>query len=119
MSSTIATTGKGIRMNTIAVLTTVDAKDDARVIAKALVERKLAACVQISAIESVYTWAGKVQESPEFRLLVKTTDERYPQVEAAIRELHTYDLPAILGSRMQHAYEPFAAWVAENACGSD
>jgi len=104
-------------MNTIAVLTTIDSKNGARAIAKTLVERKLAACVQISAIESIYTWEGEVQESPEYRLLVKTTDERYPQVEDAIRELHTYDLPAILGFRMQHIYEPFAAWVAENACG--
>ena len=105
-------------MNTIAVLTTIDSKDDARAIAKALVERKLAACVQISEIESVYSWEEQIQQSPEYRLLVKTTDERYPQVEDAIRELHTYDLPAILGFRMQHVYEPFAAWVAGNACGS-
>ena len=105
-------------MNTIAVLTTIDSKDHAHAIAKALVERKLAACVQISEIESVYSWEGEVQESPEYRLLAKTTDERYPQVEDAIRKLHSYDLPAIFGFRMQHIYEPFAAWVAENASAS-
>lgn len=106
-------------MNTIAVLTTIDSQDDARSIANALVERKLAACVQISSIESVYSWEGAVQRSPEYRLLVKTTDERYAEVEAAVHELHTYDLPAIIGFRMEYAFEPFAEWVAENSCGSD
>ena len=100
-------------MTIIAVLTTVDSKEDADTIARALVEKKLAACVQISAIESVYTWEGEVQESPEFRLLVKTTKERYPAVEAAIVELHTYDLPAIVGFPLPHAYAPYVDWVTD------
>lgn len=106
-------------MGTIAVLTTTDSKESGKAIARALVERKLAACVQLSAIESTYAWEGKVEESPEFRLLVKTTSDRYPEVEAAIRELHTYDLPAIVGFRLDHAFEPFAAWVAENSRVTD
>ena len=106
-------------MKTIAILTTTDSKDDAHRIASALVERRLAACVQISAIDSVYTWDGETQQSPEYRLLVKTTGERYAAVEAAIRELHTYDLPAIVGFDFEHAFEPFAEWVAENSSGGD
>ncbi len=102
-------------MTIIAVLTTVDSRDQADAIAQALISRRLAACVQISAIDSVYTWDGEVQEDPEFRLLIKTTDERYSQVEAAIRELHTYDLPAVMAFPMTHAYQPFADWVAEQA----
>ena len=102
-------------MGTIAVLTTTDREEDGKAIARALVERKLAACVQISAIESIYTWEGEAEESAEFRLLIKTTSERYPEVEAAIRELHTYDLPAIVGFRMEFAFEQFADWVAENS----
>ncbi len=106
-------------MTIIAVLTTIDSRDDARAIARSLVEQKLAACAQISTIESVYTWGGEVQQSPEYRLLVKTSEERYPDVEAAIRDLHTYDLPAIIGLRVEHAFEPFAQWVADNSLGSD
>ena len=102
-------------MKVIAVLTTIDSEEDANAIATALVERKLAACVQISRIDSVYTWQGELQRSPEFRLLVKTVDERYAAVEAAIRELHTYDLPAIIALPIEHAYAPFARWVAENS----
>jgi len=71
----------------IAVVTTVASRDDARRLALALVERKLAACAQVSAIESIYPWKGVVQEEPEFRLLLKTTEARYAAIEAAIREL--------------------------------
>jgi periplasmic divalent cation tolerance protein len=73
--------------------------------------------VQISNVDSVYVWDGKVQQSAEFRLLAKTTSERYRAVEEAICELHGYDLPAILGFEIQHAYEPFAEWVTGNASG--
>ena len=104
-------------MKLIAVLTTIDSEEDAQRIATALVERKLAACVQISRIDSVYTWEGEVQRSPELRLLVKTTDEGYAAVENAIRELHPYDLPAIFALPVEHAYAPFAEWIAQNSAG--
>lgn len=102
-------------MSTIAVLTTTDSLAEARAIAEALVERSLAACVQISTIESVYQWQGAMQNSEEYRLLIKTTDERYSDVETAIIELHSYDLPAIFALDAAHAYGPFAEWVAQNS----
>ncbi len=105
-------------MTVIAVLTTIDSEEGASAIATALVERRLAACVQISRIDSVYTWQGEVQQSPEFRLLVKTIDEQYAAVEATIRELHTYDLPAVIALPVEHAYAPFADWIADNSSGS-
>ena len=104
-------------MTTIAVLTTIDSIEQARVIARALVERTLAACAQISTIESVYTWQGSTQNEQEFRVLVKTTQGRYPEVEAAIRELHSYDLPAIYAIGMVQVFEPYAEWVAANSSG--
>ncbi len=102
-------------MNTIAVLTTTDSLDEARTIATALVERKLAACVQISGIESIYSWQGETQKGQEYRLLVKTASGRYADVEAAIRELHSYELPAIYALDMVRSYAPFAEWVIENS----
>lgn len=104
-------------MNTIAVFTTIDSLEKAQEIANALVERKLAACVQISAIESVFMWQGKTQREPEYRLMVKTVHNRYADVEAAIRELHTYDLPAIYALEMTDTFAPYAAWVADNSSG--
>jgi periplasmic divalent cation tolerance protein len=101
----------------IAVVTTVASRDDARRMALALVERKLAACAQVSAIESVYLWKGVVQEEPEFRLLLKTTEARYAEIEAAIREMHPYELPAIHAFGFAHVDDAYAAWIAEGAGG--
>lgn len=106
-------------MITTSVVTTIDDADKARAIAKAIVGQKLAACAQISAIESVYNWDGALQNDAEFRILFKTTDERYADVEAAILELHTYDLPAIFAWEAKHVFEPYAKWVAENSQGND
>ena len=102
-------------MKTIVVLTTIDNLEDARAIASALVERKLAACVQVSEIESVYTWQGAVQNDTEYRVMAKTTADRYPDVEAAILDLHSYDLPAIYALDVAEAYAPYAEWVANNS----
>ena len=71
-------------MKPIAVVTTVANREDAHRLARTLVERKLAACAQISEIESIYHWQGEVQQAPELRVLFKTTDERYELVESTI-----------------------------------
>lgn len=104
-------------MTLLAVYTTVATRDDARRIASAMVERRLAACVQIDAIESCYRWQGAVQHASEHRLLLKTTEARYPALEAAIRAMHPYDLPAIHAVAVVQAYAPYATWVVEEAAG--
>ena len=104
-------------MNCIAVITTVGNRDDARRIAHALVERRLVACAQISAIESLYHWDGALQDDAEFRLLLKTVDTQYDAVERAIRELHPYDLPAIYALPIDRIHAPYAAWVRDGSGG--
>jgi len=104
-------------MKPIAVVTTVANREDAHRLAHILVERKLAACAQISQIESIYRWQGEVQQSDELRILFKTTDERYELVESTIRELHPYKLPAIHAFAFEHVYPAYAEWIAENAGG--
>lgn len=104
-------------MDIIAVLTTTDSLEHARVIADALVERRLAACVQISSIESYYTWEGATQNDKEHRLLIKTARERYADIQSAILELHSYELPAIVGLDITDSYEPYAKWIVENSSG--
>jgi periplasmic divalent cation tolerance protein len=98
-------------MKLIAVYTTVATLQDARRIAQALVERRLAACAQISEIESFYDWRGAVHHEPERRVLFKTTADRYAAVESAIRELHPYELPAIHAVPIERASREYAAWV--------
>jgi periplasmic divalent cation tolerance protein len=101
-------------MEIVAILTTIDSAERAQAIAGALVERKLAACVQISEVESVYSWKGTVQREREFRIMAKTLAGRYADAEAAIRELHTYELPAIYAVPVTEVFAPYADWIAEN-----
>ena len=76
------------------VLSTSGSEDEARKIAHHLVERQLAACVNIvPQIESIYRWQGEVESSQEWLLLIKTRAETFSSVRDAIRELHSYELP--------------------------
>jgi periplasmic divalent cation tolerance protein len=102
-------------MQAIAVFTTVSQRAEAQAMAKALVERKLAACAQISEIESYYRWDGAVQYDHEYRILFKTTQARYDTVVQAIKELHAYDLPAIHAVTLDRIDAPYAAWIEQNA----
>ncbi|MBV8190561.1 MAG: divalent-cation tolerance protein CutA [Alphaproteobacteria bacterium] len=101
-------------MKPIAVVTTLGSRAEAETLARTLVERRLAACAQISEITSLYRWKGAVQQEPELRLLLKTTDALYPAVEQAIRELHSYELPAIHAFALEHVFPAYAAWIEEN-----
>ena len=101
-------------MTAIAVVTTVASKKEARTLARALIEAKLAACAQISRIESIYPWKDAIEHGEEYRVLFKTLDEHYAAVERAIRELHSYELPAIHAFPMMHVSDAYAAWIEEN-----
>jgi len=98
-------------MKAIAIFTTAGSADEARRIACAVVERGLAACAQINEIESVYRWRGAVQNEKEWRVLIKTTDAQYERVEATIRELHSYELPAVYALEVDRAYAPYLDWI--------
>lgn len=93
------------------VLSTVDSRAAADTLAAAMVEQRLAACVHIQAIDSVYRWQGQVQAEPEWRLLFKTTAARYAALETALRAAHPYALPAIVAWPCSHGLEAFADWV--------
>ncbi|NUZ06935.1 divalent-cation tolerance protein CutA [Piscinibacter koreensis] len=97
----------------IAVVTTVGSASDAERIARAVVEQALGACAQISEIRSFYRWNGELQDDREYRVLIKTTDDRYAALEQAIRGLHPYDLPAIHAFAFVHVDPAYAAWVSD------
>ena len=92
------------------VLTTVATREDAQRLARAMVEQRLAACAQISAIDSIYRWNGALQHEPEWRLLLKTTEAVRPALQTALRAAHPYELPAIVTLPMR-AEMAFADWV--------
>src|SRR5215216_2689862 len=99
------------RMTAIAVVTTVGDKKEARRMAQALVEAGLAACAQIEKIDSVYAWKGAIEHGKEYRVLFKTTEARYDAVENAIRDMHSYELPAIYAVACERIFAPYAAWI--------
>jgi periplasmic divalent cation tolerance protein len=98
----------------VIVLTSLPDKEAATRLARELVERRLAACVNVLAeCSSVYRWKGAVESAAEVPVLIKTRSVRYPEVEAAIRELHPYELPEIVAVPVQHGFEDYLQWVAE------
>jgi periplasmic divalent cation tolerance protein len=97
----------------IVVLTTTSSNEEAAAIAASLVERRLAACVQIvPGIESVYRWEGEVTRDAEWLLLCKTLEERYDELERVILELHSYETPEILAIAAERVSEGYLAWLA-------
>lgn len=106
-------------MKYLAVVTTVATVEDAQTMARALVAQELAACVQISEIESFYTWDGAVQNDREYRVLCKTTGARYEDVEAAITDMHSYDLPAIHAFAFEHVARGYGEWISAETGGED
>ena len=92
--------------------------DEARRIANKLIERQLAACVQIlPEILSVYRWNGEVHRDTEILILAKTTAAQFDELEKAVREIHSYDTPEIVAVPMAHVSEPYRAWLSENVGG--
>lgn len=108
-------------MSLIAVVTTLASREQALAMARALVERRLVACAQIAPIASVYRWQGEVQQEEEFRLLLKTREALYPDVERVILAMHSYELPALHTVRLDHVHAAYGEWLraATEAQGED
>ena len=95
------------------VATTAGSEEEADRIGVALVERRLAACVQVlGPVASRYRWQGEVETAREWICLAKTEASRYPQVEAAIRELHSYDEPEIVATAIVAGSRGYLDWVS-------
>lgn len=85
----------------------------AQQLAKTLIDRRLAACVSVHApCVSVYRWQGAVAETTEVPVWIKTTAGRYAELEAALRELHPYELPEIVAVPVLHGLTDYLQWVA-------
>jgi periplasmic divalent cation tolerance protein len=100
-------------MTTLLVLTNVPERAAAERLAELLVEQRLAACVNILApCRSVYRWKDAVQHDEEHPLLMKTTAERYPALEQALRAAHPYELPEIIAVPVERGLPAYLEWVA-------
>jgi periplasmic divalent cation tolerance protein len=94
------------------VLSTAGSPEEAASIARELVERRVAACVsRLPGLISVYRWQGAVEEAGEVLLLIKTSEERLPALEAALRELHSYEVPEFLVLPVAAGSHAYLEWL--------
>ncbi len=105
-------------MNAIVVLTTTETPSQAEQLAQLLVEAELAACVQIlPPMTSIYRWQGKVERATETLLLIKTLQEKYSALEAAIKANHPYQTPEIIALPVEAGSEAYLDWLADSVRG--
>ena len=101
--------------NALVVLVTAPNTEEASRIADALVGARLAACVNIlGGIESVYRWEGRVARDSEVLMIIKTTSERYAELEEQIKALHSYTTPEVIAIRIEHGSEVYLKWIGES-----
>ena len=97
------------------VLTTAGSPEEARKIAHALVERRLASCVNIlPRMQSVFRWKDQVESAEEWLLLIKTRASSFDRVRAAIEELHSYELPECIMLEIAEGDKTYLDWIAKN-----
>lgn len=99
--------------NTLLVLTTCGGSDEADALAAALVEARVAACVNVvDRVTSTYRWQDTVKRDQEALLVIKTTEDRYEALEKLIRERHSYELPELLAVRVGTGLPEYLQWIA-------
>lgn len=95
------------------MLSTASSREEANTIASELVSRRLAACVNVlGPIASVYRWQGEVEHSEEFLLLIKSTEAQLSQIQHAMRELHSYQIPELISFTVESGLESYLEWIA-------
>lgn len=97
------------------VLSSCESMYQARRIADALIERKLAACVNIvPGVQSIYRWKGKAEEAQEWLLWIKTTADAFDRVHQTLKELHSYELPECLCLAVEGGSAEYLRWIDES-----
>ena len=106
--------------NMLLVLTSVGSEQQAITIAEELVQQELVVCVNIlPTMRTIYRFKGKVFDDEENLLLIKTTRDLFDEVSAVISQMHTYEVPEIMGINVEHCKDNFLSWVGQNVHGHD
>lgn len=100
----------------IVVLVTCGSAKEARKIARAVVEQRIAACANIatSPVQSVYRWKGRVESAKEFLLIIKTTQARFAKLQAEVKRLHSYDVPEIIALPIARGAATYLTWMSDS-----
>jgi len=101
-----------VAQNARVVFVMAGSEKEAAIIARALVEERLAACVNlIGPVRSIYRWRGAVEDAREYLLMIKTRARLYPKVEQRVRELHSYAVPEVIALPLAHGSRPYLEWL--------
>lgn len=101
-------------MGSIIVFVTCGSAKEAHRIAKTLVQRRLAACVNVMGpVKSVYRWKGRTESAAEILMLIKSTPKKFALLENEIRRLHSYDMPEIISVSILGGSKPYLRWLQE------
>lgn len=96
----------------IIVLSTCNSEEEARTIARGLVEKRLAACVNITpGIRSIYRWKGAIEESSEYLLLIKSRRDLLEQLRAALETMHSYEVPEVVALAIVDGSPAYIEWM--------
>ncbi|HPX23675.1 MAG TPA: divalent-cation tolerance protein CutA [Methanofastidiosum sp.] len=96
------------------IISTVPNEDVARNLSKILLEKRVAACVNIiSKVKSNYWWNGSIESSDEIILLIKTTEDKYSQLEDLIRKNHPYEIPEIIAFDIKKGFNKYLNWIED------
>lgn len=102
-------------MDYIIVFCTCPNEEIGRKIAEKLVTDKIAACVNIvPGLESIYRWQGQICKDKEMMLIIKSSSDKYNQLENSIRAIHPYETPEIIAVTISNGYEKYLEWISEN-----
>lgn len=101
--------------DTIVILTTCPNRSTAESIARLLVEQRYAACVNvIDAIQSIYCWKDKIESDEETMLVIKTTKQRYGDIESTIQSNHPYDIPEVIALDIEKGAHSYLSWITQS-----
>ncbi len=94
------------------VLSTAGSRDEAEKLARTVIERRLAGCVNlIPNLTSIYRWQGAIETAHEVLMLIKTSEERLPELESALREMHSYDVPEFVVIALESGNQAYLDWL--------
>ena len=100
-------------MSEILVISSFPDRERARQIGTILIEKQLAACVNVlPSVESIYRWEGKIESAEEVLAFIKSTKSRYADLEAEIRALHPYEIPEIIAFDISHGLPEYLEWIS-------
>lgn len=95
------------------IFVTAPTRQEADTIAQSLLSAQLAACVTLLPVHSIYAWQGTIHNDPEWQLLIKSRLDRFAELEAKIRQLHSYDVPEIIAIPIVAGSEPYLQWISQ------